>query len=137
MSKINKILIIIGGIVLFFALVVVFWPKKEIIIEKKVIRTIPASVVIIPTQDKRPIYSTTGAKITILPDDQYNLMSLIYLLRQQCPLNNEYFGIIYDYKVNKFVVTVKLGNMETFEQWRKDTGYNGIDSQYWVIKNND
>ena len=116
MYKLNKILITIGGIVLIFALVTIFWPKKQIIVEKKVIKTIPASVVIIPTQDKRPIYSTTGAKLTILPDDEYNLMTLVYLLRQECPINNEYFGIIYDYKINKFVVTIPLVNMETFLQ---------------------
>jgi len=135
MSKLNKILITIGGIVLIFALVTIFWPKKQIIVEKKVIKTIPASVVIIPTQDKRPIYSTTGAKLTILPDDEYNLMTLVYLLRQECPINNEYFGIIYDYKINKFVVTIPLANMETFLQWKKDTGYNLITDKYWVIKN--
>jgi len=135
MSKLNKILITIGGIVLIFVLVTIFWPKKQIIVEKKVIKTIPASVVIIPTQDKRPIYSTTGAKLTILPDDEYNLMTLVYLLRQECPINNEYFGIIYDYKINKFVVTIPLANMETFLQWKKDTGYNLITDKYWVIKN--
>ena len=135
MSKLNKILITIGGIVLIFVLVTIFWPKKQIIVEKKVIKTISASVVIIPTQDKRPIYSTTGAKLTILPDDEYNLMTLVYLLRQECPINNEYFGIIYDYKINKFVVTIPLANMETFLQWKKDTGYNLITDKYWVIKN--
>lgn len=135
MSKLNKILIIIGGIVLIFAIVVIFWPKKEIIIEKKVIKTIPASVVVIPTQDKTPIYSTTGAKLTILPDDQYKLMTLIYTLRQSCPINNEYFSIIYDYKFDNFVVTIKPENMETFLQWKKDTGYNEIMDKYWVIKN--
>ena len=137
MSKQNKIILVIGGIVLIFVMVVVFWPQKKVVEEKKTIKTIPASVVIIPTQDKRPIYSTTGAKITILPDDQYNLMTLVYLLRQECPLINEYFGIIYDYKVNKFVVKVKLKNMETFTRWKTDTGYNGISNQYWIIKNND
>lgn len=135
MSKQNKLLIIIGSAVLLFALVVIFWPKKEIIIEKKVIKTIPASVVVIPTQNKEPIYSTTGAKITILPDDQYNLMTLIYMLRKQCPLNNEYFAIVYDYKDDKFVVTVSKENTETFLQWKTDTGYNGIDDKYWVINN--
>jgi len=135
MSKQNKIILIIGGIVLMFVMVVVFWPKKEVVIEKKTIKTISASVVIIPTQDKRPIYSTTGAKLTILPDDEYNLMRLVYLLRQECPINNEYFGIIYDYKINKFVVTIPLANMETFLQWKKDTGYNLITDKYWVIKN--
>jgi len=135
MSKQNKIILIIGGIVLMFVMVVVFWPKKEVVIEKKTIKTISASVVIIPTQDKRPIYSTTGAKLTILPDDEYNLMTLVYLLRQECPINNEYFGIIYDYKINKFVVTIPLVNMETFLQWKKDTGYNLITDKYWVIKN--
>ncbi|PIX67793.1 hypothetical protein COZ41_03070 [Candidatus Shapirobacteria bacterium CG_4_10_14_3_um_filter_35_13] len=118
-----------------FVMVVVFWPKKEVVIEKKTIKTISASVVIIPTQDKRPIYSTTGAKLTILSDDEYNLMTLVYLLRQECPINNEYFGIIYDYKINKFVVTIPLANMETFLQWKKDTGYNLITDKYWVIKN--
>lgn len=137
MTKQSKIIMIIGIVVLIFVMVMVFGPKKEIIVEKKVIKTIPASVVIIPTQNKTPIYSTTGAKLTILPDDQYKLMTLIYLLRQECPINNEYFGIIYDYKINKFVTTLKPENMEVFLQWKTDTGYNGIGSQYWVIKNND
>lgn len=137
MLKQTKILIILGFGTLLFAMAVIFWPKKEVVVEKKTIKTIPASVVIIPTQDKRPIYSTTGAKLTVLPDDEYNLMTLVYLLRQECPINNEYFGIIYDYKVNKFVVTIPLTNMETFLQWKKDTGYNGISNQYWIIKNND
>lgn len=135
MSKQNKILIIIGGMVLIFVIMVIFWPQKEIVIEKKTIKTIPASVVIIPTQDKRPIFSTTGAKLTVLPDDEYNLMTLVYLLRQQCPLNNEYFEIIYDYGINKFIVKIKTENMEVFSQWKKDTGYNFIIDKYWVIKN--
>lgn len=135
MSRQNKILIIIGGIILIFVIMVIFWPKKEVVVEKKTIKTIPASVVIIPTQDKRPIYSTTGAKLTVLPDDEYNLMTLVYLLRQQCPLNNEYFEIIYDYGINKFMVKIKTENMEVFSQWKKDTGYNFITDKYWAIKN--
>ncbi len=135
MTKQNKILIIIGAVVLIFALVVIFWPQKEVVVEKKIIKTVPASVVIIPTQNKTPIYSTTGAKKTILPDDQYNLLTLISILRNTCPLTNDFFSIIYDYKVDKFVVTVPVNNMETFLQWKKDTGYNLISDNYWTIKN--
>lgn len=135
MSIRNKILIIIGLLVTIFALIVIFWPKKEIVVEKKTIKTVPASVVLIPTQDKTPIYSNTGAKRTILPDDQYNLMTLIYLLRQECPVKNEYFSISYDYGIDKFIVTIPVENMETFLQWKIDTGYNGIADKYFVIKN--
>jgi len=137
MSRLNKILIIIGVIVLIFAIVVIFWPQGKETRNKKqeTVKMVPASVVVIPTQDKTPIYSTTGAKLTILPDDQYKLTILIYTLRQSCPIDNEYFSIIYDYKNDNFVVTTKAENMETFLQWKIDTGYNGIADKYWVIKN--
>lgn len=137
MNKQSKILIIIGVIVLVFAFIVIFWPQKEVIIVKKTIKTIPASVVLIPTQDKTPIKSTTGAMITILPDDEYKISMLIFNLRNNCPLNNEYFNIKYDYGIDKFVVTIKTENMETFLQWKIDTGYNFISDQYWEIKIND
>lgn len=135
MAKQNKILIIIGGVVLIFALVVIFLPKKEIIVEKKTIKTIPASVVIVPTQDKTPLVSDTGAMKTEMSDSQYKLMYLINDLRNICPINNDFFGIIYDYDVDKFVVTIKIENIPIFLQWKIDTGYNFISDKYWVIKN--
>lgn len=135
MLKQTKILLIIGVVVLIFALVVIFWPKKEIIVEKKVIKTIPASVVIVPTQDKTPLVSDTGAMKTEMSDNQYKLMYLVNDLRNNCPLNNEFFGIIYDYSVDKFVVTIPNENMAVFLQWKVDTGYNFISDKYWVIKN--
>jgi hypothetical protein len=49
MNKQSKILLIIGSVVLVFALVIIFWPEKKIVIDKKMIKTIPASVVIIPS----------------------------------------------------------------------------------------
>lgn len=116
---------------------VIFWPVKKEVVTKKIIKTIPASVVLIPTQDKTPIYSTTGAKADILPDDQYKLMSLINILRNDCPVNNDIFNIIYDYKVDKFVVTLSQQNWNVFLQWKMDTGYNGIADKYWIIKYND
>jgi len=137
MTKQNKILIIIGAVVLIFALAVIFWPKEKVIVEKKEIKTISASVVIIPTQNKIPWESTTGAKKEIMPDDQYKLMSLINILRDSCPFSNDYFEISYDYGIDKFVVSILAENMETFLQWKKDTGYNFISDQYWQIKIND
>jgi hypothetical protein len=137
MLKHNKIILVVGGVVLILFLIVIFWPAKKMVVIPKTIKTISASVVIIPTQNKTPIYSSTGAKITILPDDQYNLMELIFSLRQQCPLKNDYFAIIYDYGIDKFIVTLKTENKETFEKWKTDTGYNGIENQYWIIKTND
>ncbi|MFA7301738.1 MAG: hypothetical protein WC069_05485 [Candidatus Shapirobacteria bacterium] len=137
MTKQNKILIIIGGVVLVFALVVIFWPAKKTVIVPKTIKTIPASVVLVPTQDKTPLVSDTGAMKTILEDDQYKLMSLINILRNECPLKNDYFEIIYNYGSDKFEVTIKTENMPTFLQWKMDTGYNFISDKYWVIKNND
>lgn len=137
MSRTNKIAVIIGVLVTIFALIVIFWPQKKVVVKKKVIKTIPASVVLIPTQDKTPIVSETGAMITILPDDEYIHMRLIYSLRNECPMSNEFFDIVYDYGVDKFIVNIKTENMPTFLQWKKDTGYNGIKDQYWIIKYND
>lgn len=135
MLKQTKILIIIGGVVFIFALVVIFWPEKIIIIEKKEIKTIPASVVLVPTQDKTPLVSDTGAMKTILDDDQYKKMYLINVLRNNCPVKNDYFEIDYDYAVDKFIVNVPVKNLEIFLQWKKDTGYNFINDNYWIIKN--
>lgn len=137
MNKQSKVLIIIGIIVLFFALIVIFWPKKEIVVQNKTIKTIPASVVLIPTQDKKPFVSDTGAVYISPSDNEYREIEMIKSLRNNCPLNNEYFSIKYDYGIDKFVVTIKNENIETFLQWKKDTGYNFIGDQYWDIKIND
>lgn len=135
MTKQNKILIIIETIVLIFALVVIFWPQKQVVVEKKIIKTIPASVVIVPTQDKTPLVSDTGAMKTIMSDDQYKKMYLINDLRNKCPIINDYFEIVYDYGIDKFIVKVSIDNMPTFLQWKMDTGYNFITDSYWIIKN--
>lgn len=135
MSKQSKTLIVIGVIVLVFVLVIIFWPQNKIVVENKIIKTISTSVVIIPTQNKIPWESTTGAKKEIMSDDQYKLMSLINILRDSCPITNDYFEITYDYKIDKFIVTISNKNMETFLQWKNDTGYNGIADKYFVIKN--
>jgi hypothetical protein len=137
MNKQSKILLIIGSVVLVFALVIIFWPEKKIVIDKKMIKTIPASVVIIPTQDKTPIKSTTGAMLTILSDDEYKKTTLIANLRNNCPISNDYFEIKYDYGIDKFIVTIPTVNMETFLQWKADTGYNFINDKYWEIIIND
>jgi hypothetical protein len=139
MSKQSKILLIIGIIVFVFALIVIFWPQQKVTSNKKQekIKMIPASIVIIPTQDKTPIKSTTGAMLTILPEDEYKLSMLIYNLRNNCPIKNDYFEIKYDYKIDKFIVNIATENMETFLQWKTDTGYNFINDKYWEIIKND
>jgi len=137
MNRQNKILVSIGIVVFVFALIVIFWPTKKNVLPDREIKTIPASVVIIPTQDKRQLESTTGAMKTIMPEDEYKESMLSYTLRQLCPLKNDYFEISYDYGIDKFIVNIARENMETFLQWKKDTGYNFITDQYWQIKTND
>lgn len=122
-------------IVFIFALVVIFWPQKKVVIEKKVIKIVPASVVLIPTQDKTPLVSDTGAMKTILDDNQYKIMYLVNVLRNESPIKNNYFEIEYDYGIDKFIVNVPVKNLEIFLQWKKDTGYNFISDNFWIIKN--
>lgn len=135
MSVRSKLILFIGVIVLIFSLVFIFWPIESKKTEKKIIKTVPASVVIIPTQKIEQVDSSTGAKSTVLDDSQYREQMLSFELRQICPVKNDYFEITYDYKTDKFVVTIAPENMETFLQWKRDTGYNFISEQYWVIKN--
>lgn len=126
-----------GAGVLIFALVVIFWPQKKTVVENKTIKTVPASVVVIPTQDKSPFVSDTGAMYISPSDEQYKEIQLIKSLRNNCPVKNDYFEINYDYGIDKFTVVLSKENMATFLQWKKDTGYNGISDQYWQIKTND
>jgi hypothetical protein len=103
---------------------------------KKIIIEMPTRV-IIPTIGKVNTFSDTGAKYISPTAQQYTLGWLIGDLRDKMPISNGAFSMIYDYKIDKFVVTIVDSspfNQKQFTDWMNAAGYNVIPVTYFKFQ---
>lgn len=124
--------VIIGTVVVVVIMAVVIWITTPINPKtKEQINTIPKpEVVKIPSRPIDNGKSETGALYISPTDSEYIQMSLIGDLRDKCPIENSAFKIDFNYKNNKFVVTLKEPkeeNKKLYEKWVEQAGYNQID----------
>lgn len=134
MNRRNKIIIIISGIGLIVALAAFLASRKNTTTE---IQPPTETKVAIPTRRVDDYFSDTGAVYISPTDNEYTEIELIKILRSKVPIKNEGFSVDFDYKVNKFIVTITDGsqnNKDVFEKWLSETGYNQISSQYWQVE---
>ncbi|MBI2465242.1 hypothetical protein HYV64_03805 [Candidatus Shapirobacteria bacterium] len=103
------------------------------------VKSVPAEKVVIPTRINEPFFSDTGAKDEPMSDDEYRVGQLINKFRNVCPVNNEFFVVDFDYKIDKFVVYIKdysEKNRLVFQKYLEDAGYIEIPSSWFVYTNN-
>jgi hypothetical protein len=101
-----------------------------------VVIPIPTKVMV-PTRGVVNFHSDTGAIYISPTDSEYSLDWLTGNLRNKTPITTAAFTINYDYKIDKFVVTIKDGsgiNQQLFLKWISDAGYDQIPSQLFEIK---
>lgn len=93
--------------------------------------------VVVPTRTVIKYFSDTGAIYISPTDGEYTVDWLIGNLRDKTPITTSAFTMNYDYKNDKFVVTIKggiNGNQQTFLNWMKNAGYDQIPSQFFTIE---
>jgi hypothetical protein len=132
-----KLKLLIGAVIIAVVLLIISLlvnpSKKE---TKKVVIKMPVRVVI-PTMGKVNTYSDTGAKYISPTNQQYTLDWLIGNLRNKMPISNGAFSMTYDYKIDKFVVTVvdnSAFNQKQFTDWMNAAGYNIIPVSYFKFQ---
>ena len=97
---------------------------------------IPTKVAV-PTREIIKYFSDTGAKYISPTDSAYTEDWLIGSLRDKTPITTAAFTISYDYKIDKFVVSIKdktSANRQVFLKWIDDAGYTQVPSQYFVFQ---
>ena len=77
----------------------------------------------------------TGVLYISPTKDEYDEAMAIAKIRDESPIETDDFKVFFDYKTN--LVTVDFtdkeneGNLEIFEDWKFEEGYNIIDDKYW------
>lgn len=91
----------------------------------------------IPTAEPTPIEepSKTGALYISPSKDEVVEIEGIKKLKENCPIENNEFGLIFDYGTSKFKVKLKQGyKAESFYGWLENNGYGKIGKQYFLIE---
>jgi len=133
MNRNTKILIGVAiGIVIMAVVIWITTPNADKIkTEEQKNATPTPEKVIIPSKPIDSGKSETGARYISPTDSEYIQITLIGDLRDKCPIENSAFKIDFDYKTNKFVVTLKepkIDNRKEYDKWMEEAGYNKIEA---------
>ena len=105
---------------------------------KKETAAIPTpEMIVIPTREPLNYQSQSGAVYISPTDQEYTEIELIKILRNKTPVETTAFTINYDYDKNVFVVNIKDKsdqNLQLYNQWMKQAGYDRISPQYIAIQ---
>lgn len=117
--------ILVLGLWLWFAISGV---KKE-----KENREIIPTPTVEPTPIEEP--SRTGALYISPTKDEALEIEEIRRLKENCPLNNDGFELLFDYGKSKFGVKLKGGYSEgEFYKWLIENGYGNIGEKYFLVE---
>lgn len=90
-----------------------------------------------PTAEPTPIEepSRTGALYITPTKDEAREIEEIKKLKENCPIENDEFKLIFEYETSKFGVKLKTDYKEDlFFGWLANNGYGNIGKQYFLIE---
>ena len=92
----------------------------------------------LPTVEERERVSDETGAIYISPTkDEFDKIMAVREIKDNSPIETDDFKVYFDYKTN--LITVDFtdkeneGNLDLFEDWKFDKGYNIVDDEYWKI----
>ncbi len=140
-----KIIVMAVAVLLLLILTIIFGGEKKtdedkIIEERKEternwtlerLKTVPK----VEDEEEDDPSKGTGVLYISPTKDEYDEAMAIAKIRDESPIETDDFKVFFDYKTN--LVTVDFtdkeneGNLEIFEDWKFEEGYNIIDDKYW------